>query len=110
MAVCENHVEYVRKIDNLVTSLAELNMKVDSNHRDIEHQLDNKFELLTQSLLNNNKELCKSIIDLTKRADSNKVGLDANRVAGIKSRNITINGVVASIAGIVAALLTKILG
>ena len=99
---CEKHEEFFSKIVKVEESIDKLNNKVDSKFEIMENKIDSKFEMLTSDLLKNNKELCNSIINLNGRADTNKKEIT-------KSRNLLVNGTIASIAGIIGALITKML-
>jgi len=98
---CENHEMFVSKIAKIDSNVEKLSDKLDAKLDIIENKIDSKFESLTTELLKSNKELCNSIIDLNTKSNSNKKEIT-------KSRNILVNGTIASIAGIIGALITKL--
>jgi len=97
---CEKHEDLVSKIIKIDENLVKLNDKFDSKIDIIENKIDSKFENLTSELLKNNKELCESIIKLNSITDTNKKEIN-------KSRNLMFSGVIASISGVIGALITR---
>lgn len=80
--VCQNHDSLVAKIDAL------------------NDKIDHKFELMTESILKQNEKLCKSIIDLNNKKNSNQTQIS-------KSAFVMITAIVSAVCGAAAGILQK---